>query len=55
MPDRPVAIGPNSRTVIGSVTSETALPPRKPFDWKRYLVPAGLIGIASYIIWRGKL
>lgn len=55
MPSRPVAIGPSSRTVIGSVTADTPLPPRKPFDWKRWLVPAGLVGVAGYIIWRGKI
>lgn len=62
---KPVAIGPTSKTVIGSVTADPSAPtpvaavvaPGKPaakHDWKRIAIPIGLIGIAVYITMRYK-
>lgn len=41
--NRPVAIGPTSKTVIGEVVG-TGAPKKKPFPWKRLAVPAGIAG-----------
>lgn len=47
---KPVAIGPTSRTVIGAVTQDApASPPPKKYEWKKLLVPVGLIAAAVYI------
>lgn len=44
---KPTAIGPQSRTVIGDSGAPSVaavLKPKKPFEWKRLLVPAGIAG-----------
>lgn len=42
---KPVAIGPQSRTVIGDSPSvASVLKPKKPFPWKKLVVPAGIAG-----------
>jgi hypothetical protein len=45
---KPIAAGPQSRTVIGdSPTLSDKATPKK--DWKRLVIPFGLIGLAIYI------
>lgn len=51
---KPVAIGPQSRTVIGDVPSESDKV-AKPNYLMRYGLPLGLIGIAFYITYKGKI
>ncbi len=60
---RPVAIGPTSRTVIGDISPAQAPPSLasitadtktvvKKISWKRYIVPAGLVGLAVFITYK---
>lgn len=60
MSDRPVAIGPASRTVVGDVPKTAApsppkapipvLPPKPKGDWKRLLFPVGIALGAFFIL-----
>lgn len=53
---KPVAIGPQSRTVIGGDSPSVASvlkPPKKPFPWKKFAVPAG-IAASIFLVMRYK-
>jgi len=63
MASKPVAIGPTSKTVIGDIAPTNESPSlssltrdskivAKKVNWKRYVVPAGLIGLAVFITYK---
>lgn len=59
--DKPVAIGPTSKTVIGddspsvaSLLGKTSPLKNPKKDWKRLAIPVGLIGIAVYVTMKYK-
>ena len=51
---KPVAIGPTSRTVVGAVTADSPPSAPKKTDWKKFVIPAGFIGLAVYLTMRYK-